>query len=161
MPQARQLPSMPPIGQPESYYARQVQFADKIGDPHLHEAFKVGQYISLGIDPKLKWESKLKYFDHALRRHCAPPPLPDEDVWLFYRQLADLVRLHCGYQALLLASQKDDEYAGRLANKESREKIAEEAEPFFQKLMGLGWEKPNHFSDEDWVQLKLIRDQWV
>jgi len=161
MPQARQLPPLPPIGQPESFYARQVQYADKVCDPHLHEAYKVGQYVTLAIDPNLKWESKLKYFDHALRRHCQPPPLPDEDVWLFYRQLQDLVRLHCGEQALKLASKMDDEYARRMGKGEPRERIAEDAEPFFQRLMGLGWDKPNHFNDDDWHQLKLIRDQWV
>jgi hypothetical protein len=157
----RQLPAMPPIGQPESYYARQVHYADKINDPHLHEAFKVGQYITLGMDPRLDWGSKLKYFDHALRRHCTPPPLPDEDVWVYYRQLADLVREHAGEEALKLATKKDDEFAERLAGGEPREVIAEDAEPFFLKLMGLCREKPDHFGDEDWHQLRLIRDQWV
>jgi hypothetical protein len=161
MSQARQLPAMPPIGRPESFYAQQIQLADKIGDPHLHEAFKVGQYVTLAIDPTIPWPSKLKYFDHALRRHCVPPPLPDEDVWMFYRQLSDLVRFHCGEVALKLASAKDDEFARRLAGSEAREQIADGAEPFFDRLMGLGRDKPNHFTEDDWAQLKLIRDQWV
>ena len=161
MPQTRQLPAMPRIGEPESYYAQQIQVADRMGDPHSHEAYKVGQYVTLGIDPRLSWERKLKYFDHALKRHCVPPPLPDEDVWLFYRQLADLVRTHAGEVALKLASAKDDQLAQRLANGESKETITEEAEPFFLQLVGLAKERPNHFSDEDWQQLKLIRDQWV
>ena len=161
MPQARQLPAMPPIGRPESFYAHQIQFADKIGDPHLHEAFKVGQYVTLAMDPTLPWDKKLKYFDHALRRHCIPPPLPDEAVGMFYWHLSELVHLHCGEIALRMASKKDDEFARRLASGEPREQIAEDAEPFFDKLLGLGRDKPDHFSDDDWQQLKLIRDQWV
>jgi hypothetical protein len=161
MAQARQLPPMPPIGQPESFYARQVQFADKMADPHAHEAYKVGQYVTLATDPRLPWESKLKYFDHALRRHCIPPPLPDEDVWMFYRSLADLVRQYAGLEALKMASMRDDEFAQRAAAGERRENISEDAEEFFEKLMGLGMHKPSHFTDEDWNQLKLIRDQWV
>lgn len=161
MPQARQLPAMPPIGRAESFYAQQIQLADRTGDIHLHEAYKVGQYITLGLDPTLLWKSKLKYFDHALRRHCLPPPLPDENVWMFYSQLSDLIRHHCGECALKMASAKDDEFAKRLAAGEPRELIAEDAEPFFHQLMGLGREKPNHFTVDDWQQLKLIRDQWV
>jgi len=99
MQRVRPLPEMPPIGRPESFYARQIQYADKVGDLHLHEASKVGQYVTLALDPSLIWAKRLKYFDHALRRHCTPPPLPDEDVWLFYRQLSNLVRQHAGEQA--------------------------------------------------------------
>jgi len=161
MPQTRQLPPMPPIGQPESFYARQAQYADRVGDPHLHESFKVGQYISLGLDKSLPWEKKIKFFDHALRRHCTPPPLPDEDVWLFYRQLADLVRTHCGEEALRLASKMDDEFADRLSRGERESNVAADAESFFESLIGLNTTRPNHFTDEDWRQLKLLRDQWV
>jgi hypothetical protein len=161
MPQTRQLPAMPRIGEPESFYAQQIQVADRMGDPHSHEAYKVGQYVTLGIDPRLSWDRKLKYFDHALKRHCVPPPLPDEDVWLFYRQLADLVRTHAGDEALKMASAKDDLFAHRLSKGESRDSIAEEAETFFVQLLGQARDRPNHFSDEDWQQLKLIRDQWV
>ncbi len=161
MQQVRQLPDMPPIGRPESFYARQVQISDKLGDLHLHEASKVGQYVTLAIDPRLPWPKKLKYFDHALRRHCNPPPLPDDDVWLFYQQLRNLVRFHCGEQALRLASAQDDDFARRLTTGESRNKLVGEARQFFYDLMTLGNEKPSHFTEEDWIQLKLIRDQWV
>ena len=64
-------------------------------------------------------------------------------------------------EALRMASKKDDELALRLSKGEQREQIAEEAEPFFHQLMGLGRQKPGHFTEEDWRQLKLIRDQWV
>jgi hypothetical protein len=152
---------MPAVGRPESYYARQIQLADKVGDLHLHEASKVGQYITLALDPRLPWAKKLKYFDHALRRHCSPPPLPDEDVWLFYRALSNLVRQHAGEQALRLALAQDEEYARRITAGQPRGPIALEARTFFYELMTLNNDKPNHFTEEDWMQLKLIREQWV
>src|SRR5947207_48330 len=109
----RILPSLPEIGRPASYYANLVRAADKAGDIHAHEAGKVGQYITLALDPELPWGSKKRYFDHALRRHCVPPPIPDEPVWIFYRSLANLVRQHAGQEALRLASKEDDLYAMR------------------------------------------------
>ena len=105
---------MPQIGLPEAHYAKQVHLADRIGDRHGHEANKVGQYVTLAMDPHLSWEEKLKYFRHGLKRHCVPPPLPDDDVWMFYRSLADLVRQYAGLEALRLASVEDDLYAARL-----------------------------------------------
>ena len=36
--QQQQLPSMPEIGHPESYYVRGVHQADKAGDVHTREA---------------------------------------------------------------------------------------------------------------------------
>jgi hypothetical protein len=161
MQRVRPLPEMPVIGRPESFYAKQIQWADKVGDLHLHEASKVGQYVTLALDPTLPLPKKLKYFDHALRRHCCSPPLPDEDVWLFYRQLSNLVRQYCGEQALRMASTRDDHYAQRLAEGHSRHAVVLEARQFFYDLMTLGNDRPGHFTEEDWIQLKLIRDQWV
>jgi hypothetical protein len=155
------LPCIPPVGRPESFYARQVHIADKANDVHAHEAYKVAQYVTLGLDPSLPWAKKLRYFDHALRRHCQPPPLPADDVWLFYRDLANLVRTHCGEQALFLASAMDDSYAERVRAGETHEAVAADAERFFADLMPFGHEKPAHFNETDWAQLKLIRDQWV
>src|SRR4051812_48035664 len=113
--QSQALPPMPEIGHPESFYAKKVHEADREGDVHKREAFKVGQYITLALDPHLEWDEKLKYFRHALKRHCVPPPLPDDSVWMFYRRLQDLVRQHAGQEALRLVSQEDDLYAARLA----------------------------------------------
>jgi hypothetical protein len=157
----RTLPPMPEIGHPESYYAKRVHMADEAYDVHAHEAAKVGQYVTLAMDPSLSWDDKLKYFRHALKRHCQPPPFPDDDVWMFYRNLADLVRRYCGYEALRLASAEDDLYAARLSMGQSREKIEDDAETFFGKLLGPGDQCPDWFSEEDWLQLKMIRDQWI
>jgi hypothetical protein len=152
---------MPEIGRPESYYAKLVKSADQQGSVHLREAAKVGQYITLAMNPGLNWEDKLKYFRHAIKRHCSPPPYPDDDVWMFYQQLAELVRQHCGYEALRLASTEDDLYAARLSMGQTREKIEDDAEGFFSKIMGSGDQCPEWFNETDWSQLKLIRDQWI
>ena len=159
MPQ-RVFPPMPEIGRPEAWYAKMVHRADKAGDTFAHEAYKVGQYVTLAMDPHLTWEQKLKYLTHALKRHCQPPPFPDDEVWLFYRQLADVVRQHAGQEALRMASMEDDMYAARLSMGQTREMLAEDAEMFFQNLVP-GEQTPAWFNEEDYQQLKLIRDQWV
>lgn len=157
----RRFPPLPEINKPESHYARLVHEADKNGDVHAREAAKVGQYITLAMDPHLSWSEKLKFFRHALKRHCVPPPFPDDEVWMFYRSLADLVRQHCGAEALRLASAEDDLYAARLQMGQVREKIEDDAEEFFTMLMGHGDECPEHFNDGDWQQIKLLREQWI
>jgi hypothetical protein len=162
--QHRTLPPMPTIGCPESYYAKLAHDADRQADAHAHESAKVGQYITLALDEHLTWDDKLKYFRHALKRHCQPPQYADENVVLFYRGLADLVRQHAGLEALRIASREDDLYAARLSMGQSREDIENEAEEFFLKLMGASTadgQCPPWFNDVDWQQLKLIRDQWI
>jgi hypothetical protein len=157
--QMHALPSMPEIGHAESYYAKMVHEADRRGDPHAREAYKVGQYVTLALDRNLTWEEKLKYFKHALKRHCAPPPLPDEPVWLFYRSLANLVKQHAGQEALRLVSTEDDLYAARLNMGQTRETIENEADQFFARLIPP--ECPEWLNEEDYQQLKLMRDQWI
>ena len=157
------VPTLPEIGHPESYYARLVHKADRENSPHCREAAKVGQYITLGIDPYLSWEQKLRYFQHALRRHCQPPKIVSDPVWMFYQHMAQLVRQYCGQEALRLASQEDDRFAAatQLGGGATREEISQEAENFFASLTGFGEACPEHFNEEDWVQLKMIRNQWV
>ena len=157
----QELPPLPEVGRPESYYAREVHRADKRGDVHTREAHKVAQYVTLAIDPKLNWPQKLRYFQHALRRHCNPPPLPDEQVWLFYRNLAHLVREYAGREALRMASAEDDRYAARVAMGGTRERIRRDAVDFFNELMGENERCPDHFTEEDWSQLMLLKKQWV
>ncbi|MGA2496284.1 MAG: hypothetical protein ABSH20_01000 [Tepidisphaeraceae bacterium] len=159
--QQHTFPSMPPIGQAESFYAKLSHQADRVADIHLHESAKVGQYVTLALDPALTWEEKLKYFRHAIKRHCQPPPFPDEDIWMFYRQLADLVRQHCGQEALRIASQEDDLFAVRQSMGQDREIIENDAEEFFEKLLGRLEICPEWFNESDWEQLKMLRDQWI
>lgn len=155
------FPPLPEIGHPESHYALMAKLADREGNYHLHEAAKVGQYVTLATDPKLKWEQKLRYFQHALRRHCVPPRFAGDDVWLFYHNLADLVREHCGREALRIASKEDDFYAARLSMGQNRDKIETDAELLFDDLMSGLDHCPDWFTSTDWLQLKLLRDQWI
>jgi hypothetical protein len=157
------FPSMPPIGQSESFYANLAKQADAEGNMYAHEAAKVGQYITLALDPHLEWPAKQRYFEHALKRHCVPPPVPDEPVWVFYRDLADLVRQYAGHEALRLASAEDDLFATRLALGAERDAVESDAETFFGQLIGMGSseKRPDWVSEDDWAQLKLIRDQWI
>ena len=159
--QVHQIPPMPVIGRPESYYAQLEHCAQRSGLSHHHEAAKVGQYITLALDPSLEWPQKLKYFQHVLKRHCVAPPLPDDAVWVFYQDLADLVRSYCGREALRIASIEDDIYATRERMGQPREKIENDAELFFEKIMGHSDHRPDYFSEGDWAQLKLLRNQWI
>lgn len=160
-PERRALPPMPQVRLPEAQYARLARHAERDSDPHAHEAAKVGQYITLALDPHLSWEGKVKYFHHALLRHCHPPPFPDEDIWMFYHQLADFVRQHAGEEALRLACVEDDQYATRLGLGQERRKIEEDAEAFFVRFIPPGDECPEWFNQDDFAQLKMIRDQWI
>ena len=155
------LPPMPEIGHPESYYARIAKQAERSGDIHAHEAAKVGQYITLALDPNLGWDTKRRYFRHALRRHCAPPQVSSELVEMYYQRLVDLVMHHAGAEALRVASAEDDKYACRLAGGEQRRTIMEDALEFFGNLMGVDDSCPSHFKTEDWLQLRIIRNQWI
>ncbi len=153
------FPPLPEIGRPESWYAKRAHEADKRNNLEAHAAYKVGQYITLGLDPHLSWEEKLRYFRHALKRHCQPPPLPDDETWAFYSSLAALVREYAGREALRIASTEDDMYAAREAMGQSLEEIENDAEIFFARLIPP--ECPEWFDEEDYYQLKLIRDQWI
>jgi hypothetical protein len=81
-------------------------------------------------------------------------------VWVFYKTLADLVRQHCGAEALRLMSKEDDMYAARLSMGQERDMLENEAEEFFGKIMG-GEERADWFLEADWEQMRLIRDQWI
>ena len=155
------LPPMPEIGHPESYYAKLAKQAERTGDIHLHEAAKCGQYITLALDPSIDWDTKRRYFRHALRRHCQPPQVSSELVEMYYQRLVDLVMHHAGAEALRLASAEDDKYAMRLAEGEPRRRIMEDAVEFFANLMGVDDNCPSHFKEEDWLQLRIIRNQWI
>ena len=155
------LPPLPEIGYPETYYAHQAKQAEAMGAIHAREAAKVGQYITLGLDPKQRWEAKRRFFRHALRRHCVPPAVSDDLLAMYYQRLADLVRRFAGQEALRIASERDDEYAVRVRGGEPVDLIRLEARIFFDDLMGDLGHCPSHFNEEDWAQLKLLRSAWV
>ena len=157
-----QLPTLPEIGHPESYYARLIHRADRDNSPHAREAAKVGQYVTLAMDPHLQWDQKLRYFKHALRRHCQPPNFASDPVWLFYQSLADLVRRYAGREALRIALKEDESYARRVEIGVTRSRIESEAAQFFRHLLcGSTTNCPDIFNQEDWDQLVMVRNQWV
>jgi hypothetical protein len=155
------IPRIPPVGLDPHVYDKMARDAEKVGDHHAHEAAKVCMYITLGMDPHLSWSEKLRYFKHALNRHCNPPTIPTQSELDFYGELAVLVRKHCGNEALKRASKEDDFYAARLAMGQTREQIEDDAEVFFEPLLGHATTCPIYYTEEDWQTLKMIRDQWV
>ena len=157
----RPLPPIPEIGHSEGFYARKSHEAEKLGDDHAREANKVAQYITLALNGRLEWDQKLRYFEHALHRHCSAPPLSNENIWMFYAKLAEMVRQYAGQEALKIASVEDDRYASMERMGVPRKKIEDEAEVFFARLLGNRNERPDYLNEEDWVQMKLIRDQWI
>jgi len=155
------LPPLPEIGLPESFYADQVKAAEQQRNIHAREAYKVGQYVTLGINRRLDWEKKLRYFRHALRSHCVAPAGASDKLWLFYGQLGDLVRQHAGTEALRMASIEDDYYMGQVKAGVPRPQVMAQAEMFFRKLLGERDEKPDYLNQEDFDQLRILRNQWI
>jgi len=152
--------SMPEIGHPERYYAQLAIVAESSHDIHARAAAKVGQYITLAIQPRLIWEERLKYFHHALRRHCAPPSMASQEVWIFYQRLANLVRRHAGEEALKVIVVEDDLYAKRKATGQTFLRIRADAASFFYRFIPTE-RCPEWFNAEDYAQMKLFRDQWL
>ena len=154
------FPPMPELGHSEKYYKVLAEESARAHAVHAREAAKVGQYVTLGLTEDCSPQEKMKYFRHALRRHCVPPAVSDDVVDAFYERLADFVRGHAGREALRVASVEDDRFAMRLREGESRPKVLFEARQFYDKLMGPQETCPEVFNDEDWEQLKLIRKYW-
>jgi hypothetical protein len=155
------LPALPTIGLDEHTYAHAARDAERDGDRHAKEAAKVGLYVTAAMDPHKPWQEKLRNFTHALNRHCHPPPLPDDRVWGFYGDLAHLVKEYCGAEALRLASKEDDFYAARLAMGQPRDAIENEAELFFDQLIGRGDHCPPYMLEDAYETIRMIRDQWI
>lgn len=154
------MPEVPVLGRKELYYAQRARRAGRAGDMHSRCAYKAAQYITLALDPQLAWDEKVKYFQHALDRHCEPPAYPDDATWIFYGKLSDLVRQHAGREALRLASEEDDLYAARLSMGQRREVIEDEAERFFSQFI-VGEECPEWLNEAAFEQLKILRNHWI
>lgn len=157
---AQSTATLPPIGKPDPYYLHAIAEAEQAGDLRRRSALKVARYISLALKHDTPWEEQLHCFTHVLRHHCVPTS-QDEETIAFYNYLSDLVRQYAGAQALMLASQEDDIYAARAQLGQERDAIEDDAEIFFAKLLGNPDQRPDHFNEVDWAQLKLIHDQWL
>ena len=158
--QPRQFHPLPVIGYPETYYAKHIQQADAAGDTLAHNAYKVGQYVTLGLDPRQPWEEKVKCFRHTLKHHCVPPVDADGESEAFYAKLRDLACRYASNEALRVARQEHDAYTMRQELGESRDVLVEEAEVFFPTILGHG-ECPDWCSPGVWKQLCTLRDQWI
>ena len=154
------LPAPPRLGRPESYYSTLAREAKESGDVFAHASAKVGQYLTLASHRLLPWADKLKYYQHALSKHCTPPPWPDDETWMFYQSLADTVRRHVGEEALKLASRADDAFAMRLDLGEDREEICDDVAAFFMSLLPEREKCPAWFSEEDYRSLMVLWDHW-
>jgi hypothetical protein len=155
------LPPLPEIGHPETYYAKQVARADRHGMRHAHEAYKVGQYITLALGPRLTWEQKARYFRHAIRHHCNGPDLAPQPIMKFYSDLADLVRKYAGQEAIRMASREDDAWAAQLQRGVPRAQVKAEAARYFKALFGDDGRQPEYFTRDDWDQLWVLRKAWL
>lgn len=155
------LPPLPEIGQDEHVYARLARIADEHADREARDAAKVGLYVTLAIHRNMKWAEKLRHFRHALDKHCHASRNAATRIWKFYHALAHLVKENCGQEALRIASRKDDVYAARLAMGVSRAEIEASARKFFLELIGDGINCPDHMLPDDFVMIRMIRDQWV
>ena len=159
--EAKQFHPLPVIGYPEAYYAKHIKDADSHGDKIAHEAYKVGQYVTLGLDPAKKWSEKMKYFCHALRHHTVPPAGADQQTKAYFGRLSDMVRRYAGHEALRLAKHENDSYSLRMHAGTPRGDIEEEAEVFFSDLLGHGHDCPDWCTKDDWNKITAIRDHWI
>lgn len=161
-PPGRQVPPMPRIGLPEETYLHVAHRAERDGDTLVFEAAKVGQYVSLALrDPDAPWGTKLRYFRHALKRHCTPPENADPPTKAWFERLAKLVRTQAGTEALRLSAEVDEMYQARKSLGQDVEKIADDAEKFFDQIAPMIETCPPVYTEEDWAKLKAIRDRWI
>jgi len=151
---------LPVIGYPESYYAKHIKQADEAGDLMAHNAHKVGQYVTLGLDQKRDWEERTKYFKHTIKHHCVAPPDADEETKAFYQKLHDLVCRYASQEARRMARQESDSYEMRLEMAVPRETLVDEAEVFFPKLLGHG-PCPEYFNKDVYDEIRTLRDKWL
>jgi hypothetical protein len=109
----------------------------------------------------MSWHEKLRHFTHALNKHCHVGRPADHRVWNFYHELAVLVKTYCSQEALRIASHEDDLYAARLSMGIARDQIELDAEKFFDEIIGTGKECPEYLLPDDFVMIRMIRDQWI
>lgn len=156
------VPPMPKIGLAEETYLHVAHRAERAGNPLVFEAAKVGQYVSLALrDPDAPWGTKLRYFRHALKRHCTPPENADPATKAWFERLANLVRSHAGTEALRLAAEVDEMYQARKSLGQDVERIADDAEKFFDQIAPMIESCPPVYTEDDWAKLTAIRDRWI
>lgn len=160
-PSGRHFPPIPQLGEEEKVYGKRAHSAEKAGDVFGASANKVAQYVTLGLDPALDWPAKLRYLEHALKKHAAPKPPIDEEIFAFYQRLAEFVKQHTGAEALKLVFREDAELEARKqTKKEPIFKLRSDAAAFFRQFLPSG-ERPDWFTDDDFAQLITLRNKWA
>src|SRR4051794_31756316 len=151
---------LPVIGHPQAFYDRHIEEAEKAGNSHAKASYKVGQYVTAGLDPKRSWEDKIFMFKRAMERYCSAPKDADEGVRAFYQKMCELVRRHAGVEAVHAARKLHEDLNRKLKEGKSRGDLEEEAEQFFLHLFG--HERcPGWCSKEAAAQIAEIRDYWI
>lgn len=155
-----QFRPLPVIGHPEAWYKKHIDQADAAGDRLAHCSGKVGQYVTLALDPKRPWEEKVKYFRHCLKHHCVVPAEADPETIAFCQKLTALVLRYASQEARKLAHVEHDGYSMRMDFGVPKETLAEEAEIFFPKVLGHGT-CPDYLTQEAFNEICALRDRWI
>jgi hypothetical protein len=151
---------LPVIGHPEAWYTKHIKQADEAGDHLAHCSYKVGQYVTLALDPKRPWEEKVKYFRHCLKHHCTPAAEADPDTLAFCEKLRALVLRYASQEARKMARHEHDAYSMRLDFGVPKDTLAEEAEVFFPRILGHGT-CPDYLTQEAFGEICTLRDRWI
>lgn len=155
-----QFHPLPVIGHPEAWYVKHIEIADASSDRLTRASFKVGQYVTLALDPKRSWEEKVKFFRHALKHHCTAAETADPETVGFCQKLKALVLRYASQEARRAAHQEHDGYSMRLDMGVGREALAEEAEVFFPNILGHG-PCPDYLTPEAFKEICTLRDRWI
>ena len=157
-----ELPPLPEVGRPESYYAQQVKQAEQQRNIHAREAYKVAVRRDAGNGPAAGLGKELRYFKHALRSHCVAPAGARRQALDVLRAARRHGEAECGRRGpIRLASLEDDYYMGQVNAGVPRPQIMAQAEIFFRKILGERDEKPEYLNQEDYEQLRILRNQWI
>ena len=155
-----QFHPLPVIGHPEAWYTKHIEQADSVGDHLAHCSFKVGQYVTLALDPKRSWEQKVKYFRHCLKHHCTAREGAEPETVAFCEKLRALVLRYASQEARRSAHREHDSYSMRLDMGASKDTLAEEAEVFFPNVLGHG-PCPDYLTAEAFKEICGLRDRWI
>ena len=155
-----QFHPLPVIGHPEAWYTKHIEQADAAGDSLARCSYKVGQYVTLALDPKRTWEEKVKFFRHCLKHHCTPQAEADAETLAFCQKLRALVQRYASQEARKLAHVEHDGYSMRLEFGVPKETLADEAEVFFPRLLAHGT-CPEYLTPEAYSEICRLRDRWI
>lgn len=151
---------MPVIGHPEIYYVKHIKQAEDAGAFHAREAYKVGRYITLALDPNCSWDEKYRYFRHLLKHHTTAPPGSDAETQAYYEKLLDMVRRYASQEAMRCLKKEHDKLRARRQAGEPLDKLRMEAGALFGSIVGQEISCPSWMRSDTWQQIKQLQNQW-